>query len=818
MNHLDPSRPPAERAQVLLELMTIREKTHQLVGVLPHVLRGATGLNEDRVAAALANGVGHISGIGLAAGDAAGIASMANALQRYLVEDTRLGIPAIIHTEALAGIVGKGFTSFPTAIGMAATWNPNLVEAMADVIRRQARGVGIHQALNPVLDVARDARWGRVHETFGEEVLLVTAMGVSFVRGLQGQDLSDGVIATAKHFLGYSMTEGGQNLATTHFGPRELYDVYATPFEAAIRLAKLRSVMNSYSEIDGEPVGASSAVLTDLLRGRLGFEGTVVSDYQTLRYLVERQGVARSAGEIAAMSLVAGLDVELPSSWAYGTALENEVEEGRVSISFLNQAVLRVLHQKFELGLFECPFVKEDPVALRSLARAGRDIAATAARQSLTLVKNDNVLPFDPAVKKIAVIGPHASSAAAVFANYTYPTSLEMMRGLATGEAKMVGMEDMLAQMPESMRKAVEERTAAMRSIDLEQIAHDDYDALTLAEAIQQLLPEAEVTAVSGAGVLDSDPYDIDAAVLAAKDADVVVLALGGRSGAFEGRMTEGEGVDTADINLPARQTELARRVAEVGKPTAAVLFMGRPYGIAAIDEVVHGIVTAYYPGPEGTRALADVLFGRSTPSGKLPFTLPRHSGQVPIYQAHKRGSGDRRLPVDRFHGYADMPSTPLYPFGHGLSYTSFEYGDLTSESTIPVEGSLAVSFDIRNIGSCSGVEVVQLYASTQAIGITRPIQQLIGFSRVELEPGQAARVDMTIETSQLGFSGKDGRFIVEPGPVVLRLGSSSTDIRQETVVDLLGEVTDVSGSRSFLPSTVVQVLDPAPAAGFGQA
>ncbi|MEV7692196.1 glycoside hydrolase family 3 N-terminal domain-containing protein [Microbacterium sp. NPDC089189] len=807
--HRDAALAPADRALALMAQMTVREKAQQLVGILPHSLA-----TPDRVAAGLEHGIGHISGVNVMAGAPHVLAAANNAFQRFLVERTRLGIPAIVHNETLNGVLGKQFTSFPTPSGLAATWNSDLVGEMADLIRRQARSIGVTQALSPVLDIARDARWGRVHETYGEEVLLVTAMGVAFIGGLQGDDLADGVIATAKHFLAYGWTEGGQNLAATHLGPRELYDVYATPFEAAIALAGLGSVMNSYSEIDGEPVAASRAVLTDLLRGRLGFTGTVVSDYRTLDFLVDRQAAASDAEEAGALALHAGLDVELPGAFGYGATLAAAVEGGRIDETLLDTAVHRVLTQKFELGLFEAPFVSEDPIELEAIARDGGGIAADLAHQSLTMLRNDAVLPFDPAARRIAVVGPHADSALASFANYTYPASLEMMRGLATGQARLAGMEGMLGDMPPAMREAAAVRMEAMAAIDLDQVTRDDYGARSLADAVRDLLPDADVVAVPAIGVLAGDATQDDAgiadAVAAAHDADIVILALGGRSGAFAGLMTEGEGTDTADVSLPAHQIELARRVAAVGRPTAAVLFAGKPLAIAELDDAVPAILTAYYPGQAGTSAVARVLFGAASPQGKLPFTMPRATGQVPIYQSAKRGSGYRREIGDNFQRYADLEATPLYPFGHGLSYTSFAYGDLALEDeAIAVDGRIRARVAVRNTGDRSGVEVVQFYASCRTRGMTRPMQQLVGFARVPLEPGEERAVDVVIDMSQLGFSDAGGRFVTAPGTVVLMAGSSSDDIRARADLTVSGE-TAVVARRSYLPE--VRVSEPRPA------
>ena len=797
---------PAARAEDLLGRMTTLEKAVQLTGVLANDLGGRQGVRPDALQTHLAQGIGHVGAVGITSGDAAGIARLSNDVQRYLVESTRCGIPAILHNETLNGVVAKGFTAFPTAIGLAATWHPELVREMADLIRRQMRAVGMTQGLAPVLDIARDARWGRVHETYGEDVHLASVMGVAYVQGLQGEDLRDGVVATAKHFLGYAMTEGGQNMAATHLGPRELYDVHAAPFEAAIRIAGLRSVMNSYSEIDGDPVGISRAVLTDLLRGRLGFDGTVVSDYRTLYYIVERQGVAGSAEAAAGLGLAAGLDVELPSPYAYGEVLASAVDAGRVDGRLLDQSVRRLLVHKFELGLFENPYVDAEPVHLLAVASDGQELSRTLATESVTLLKNDGgVLPLRDDVRSVAVVGPHATTVMSGFANYSYPPVLEMLRGLLTGRSRMAGMEAALENMSPQEREAAQAQISAMSQLDPERTVRDDYGALSLAEALDAALPGAQVTAVRGTGVLDDEPADIDAAVTAAAAADVVVLAIGGRSAAFAGSATEGEGSDAATIDLPGNQLRLVREVAALGKPTVAVVVMGKPYALAEVEPHVSAIVTGYIGGPEAGAALADVLVGRTGPSGKLPFTIPRHVGQVPIHHAQKRGSGYRRTAADQFTGYVDLPSTPLYAFGHGLGYTNFEYGDVVVDrSEVGSGDEVRMRFTIRNTGEVPGVEVAQVYVEPTAVVVTRPVQQLAAFARAPLEPGEERQVEVTLPVAQLGYTCEDGRFVVDPGRVGVMVGAASDDVRSHASFTVIGTRTEVAEPHATLARVVV--------------
>lgn len=795
------SKSPTERANELIARMTLVEKAQQVTSIMPFALFGVNGLDADALDRHLADGIGHVAAAA-SGSDPQQIAGTVNEIQRYLVERTRLGIPAIMHAEALNGFVAAGYTSFPTAIGLAASWDPARVEAMAEVIRRQMRSVGVLQALAPVLDVARDARWGRVHETYGEDVYLVSAFSVAFVRGLQGQDLTGGVLATGKHFLGYSLTEAGQNMAATHLGPRELYDVYATPFEAAIKMAGMGSVMNSYSEIDGVPVGANRGVLTDLLRGRMGFTGSVVSDYGTVDGLRTRQGVASSLSEAGELALAAGLDVELPVASGYKT-LEDSIREGRLEEAVLDDAVRRVLVDKFKLGLFENPYVGNDPIELSTAQSEGAALSRELADESVTLLKNDGKLPLAKS-GRIAVIGPHADSAMVNFAAYTYPAVIDMVKGLSTGESRMAGLEGMTDPLSAETGAA---QLAQLMDIDSEDVARQVYGTQTLVEAIRAAAPDAIVESVEGVSIHPDDPQDLDAAVALAQEADVVILAIGGKAGWFGTRVTEGEGSDAARVELPDHQVALVDAVSATGTPLVGVLYQGRPLALAEVEPKLNAIVTGYYPGPNGSGALAAVLFGDTNPSGKLPYSMPRATGQLPLYISQKRGSGYQRTASDAFR-YIDLDITPLFHFGHGLSYTTFEYGDLElAADEVPTEGgSIVVSVELRNTGDRDGTEVVQLYAAQNATGVTRPVQQLIGFARVALAAGEGATVRFTIPTSQLGYSGIDGRFILEPGPVALAVGGSSEETPARGTVELSGNVVDLEGRRTYLSSAEVLV------------
>jgi len=808
----DPSLPIEKRIKDLLGRMTVEEKVAQLCGVMPVGLLGPSGLDPDKMKAVLGNGMGQISMLAMFGHKPPPeLARASNAIQKFLVEETRLGIPVIVHNEALNGFVAPEAPNFPTAIGLAATWSPELVENMTDLIRQQMRAAGVHQALSPVMDVARDARWGRVHETYGEDPYLCSAMSAAFVRGLQGSDLKEGVIATGKHFLGYGLSEAGQNMAATQIGQRELYETFARPFEAAIRDAGLASIMNSYSEIDGIPVGSSGKVLTDLLRGRMGFQGFVVSDYMTVMWLARRQGTATGPQEAGIQALTAGLDVELPNPWGYGPPLVEAVQKGLIREEVLDTAVQRVLEYKFRLGLFENPYADPGKVEPAYAEPENARLSHEMVCKSLTLLKNeDSLLPLPKELSTIAVIGPHADSVSVYFPGYTYPGVVGMFRSGAFSqreddEGSMAGVQDDMGLDPEAMQALVAEMAPMLVVDSVDEYVKQHYPAQSVLEAVKQVVATGtEVLYAQGCQVKDELAGGIAEAVAAAEKADVAILALGGQCG-WLGGGTEGEGRDTANVELPGAQRELLQAVAATGTPAVAVLFQGRPYAIPWAAEHVPAILVAYYPGQEGGAAIAGALFGDVNPGGRLPVTIPRHSGQVPIYHYHKMGSGYRRAEGDMHKEYTDMPTTPLYPFGHGLSYTTFAYSNLRlSAGQVDSRGAIEIACDVTNSGDVPGDEVVQLYLHDREATVTRPVQELAGFKRVGLEPGATCTVTFAVEMRQLGFYNREMEFVVEPGNIDVRIGSSSADIRLAGAFEITGDVVNVMGNRAFTSQVAV--------------
>jgi beta-glucosidase len=792
-DYRDARLPADERATLLLRELTVEEKCHQLVSVMPWTLVRADGSDSDEAEEWLKNPPGHVAQ--LITDTPAKLAQLVGSIQRQAVERTRLGIPVLFHQEALSGFLAGGHMSFPTGTGLAAAWSPELVQEMTELIRRQMIRTGIRHALSPVMDVALDPRWGRVHETYGEDPYLAAALSVAFTRGLQGDDLSRGVLATGKHFLGYALPVGGVNTSAYEGGMRQTRDLFAYPFEAAIQLAGLRSVMNSYADVDGIPVGASREVLTDLLRGVLGFDGFVSSDYTTLDQLVDRQRVADTPAEAACLAITAGLDVEMPKPYGYGHVLAEEVRRGNADITDVDTSVWRVLRAKFELGLFENPYPAEH-IDASAVAAEGTELSQELARRQVVLVKNEGLLPLAGGLN-VAVIGPHADAAKLQFATYTYAAWREGTDAVLSGElGNMLGSDDVTTPW----------YNALVTSVDPEQLVHERFGARSLAEEITDYA--GQVRTEPGTTLTRSLGEDaVDRAVQSARAADVVVLTLGGASLWFTGERTEGEASDTADISLPAAQTRLVEAVAATGKPIVVVLVQGRAYALPEVVRNAPAIVMASYAGPFGPKAIAEVLFGATNPSGKLPYSIPHHSGQIPVYHHQKAGSGYRNpLPPSVDQHYLDLEATPLYPFAHGLSYTDFDLDGLSHDPRVDTEGTARIALTVTNTGPVSGATIVQLYVRVNAKGITRPAQQLAGFCRVEAAPGESRRVTFRLAASQLGHTNVARAFAVEPARVDFFLGLDSDDRRVEGSFDLTGEPRVLtSAQRAFLSEAVTE-------------
>ncbi len=759
-DHRDPTLPIAERVERLLDQMTIEEKIAQLGSAWVFQLIEDGRLSDPKAHELLGHGLGHVTRISGASNlGATDAARLANEIQRFLVEKTRLGIPAIVHEEICSGLMARESIVYPQAIGVASTWEPVLVEAMAAAIGRQMRAMGAHHGLSPVLDVARDPRWGRTEETFGEDPYLVARMGTAFVEGLQGTDLTKGVAATAKHFVGYSASEGGLNWAPPHMGARELSEVYLHPFEAVVR-AGVASVMNAYSELDGIPCGADRALLTGLLREDWGFDGTVVADYFSVRQLESYHQVAVDGSDAARTALIAGIDVELPGTDCYGEPLLDGVRSGRIDVALIDTAVRRVLTSKFELGLFETPYVDVDLVASLIDTREERALARLIAEKSIVLLANDGVLPIEPGDGTIAVIGPNAHDWRNLYGDYTYPAHVESLLEMR---------HDNIFSVPFSGELSLE---GNMRPVP------------TVLDAMKTRFGD-RVAYARGCDVNDSSREGFEEAVAVARHASVVVMVMGDKAG-LTTDSTSGEGRDRLSLDLPGAQEDLARALIETGTPVVLVLVGGRPMGSEWAHQHSAAVVQAWLPGEEGAGAVADVLAGRVNPGGKLPISHPRSAGQIPVYYSHKVSGGRSQWKGD----YVDGAVAPLYPFGHGLSYTTFEIADLAvTPGEVSWDGEVTVTASVTNTGSMDGDEVVQIYVRDPVASLTRPVLELKAFARAHVPAGATRQVVFRIPVGQLGFYDSDLAYVVEPGTIQVHVGTSATAFHEA------GSFTVIAGS-----------------------
>lgn len=740
-----------EEVDRLLQQMTREEKVAQLCAVHAHRVMENNRFSPEKAEELLRHGIGQITRlVGHPGIEPREAAELGNRIQEFLQTKTRLKIPAMIHDECLSGLLAKRATVFPQAIGLGSTFSPDLVEKVTTAIRRQMRAFGIHQGLAPVLDIPRDPRWGRTEETFGEDPYLVSRMGAAYIRGLQGENLREGVVATAKHFTAYGISEGGRNLGPARVGERELREVFLFPFEVAIREAKAMSVMNAYHEIDGVPCAASWFLLTKILREEWGFEGIVVSDYEAIPMLVTFHRVAGSSKEAAAKAILAGIDLELPDVDCYGEPLLNAVREGLVSEAVLDEAVRRVLTVKYLLGLFEGTLSVNPDVAVSSLdTESDRKLAREVAQASMVLLKNDGILPLRKDFKTIAVIGPNAAQGLNLHGDYSYSLHIPSVQAWRGKEA----------------------------------VWEEVVPTVTVLEGIKnQVSSGTEVLYARGCDLLNPSREGFAEALEVARKAEVIIAVMGERAGLFK-QSISGEGSDRSDLLLPGIQRELLQELHQLGKPIVLVLVNGRPLSLAWEAENLPAILEAWYPGEEGGNAIAAVLFGDYNPAGRLPISFPKDVGQIPVYYTRKPSA---------FSDYLTMDAQPLFPFGHGLSYTEFAYEGLSVEpQSVTHLEKIIVSFRVKNVGAREGEEVIQLYIHDPLASLARPVKELKGFVRLKLSPGEGKTVRFTLFPDQFAFYDQFMRLVVEPGTFEIMVGSSSEDIRlrgsvtvtQETVL-----------------------------------
>jgi beta-xylosidase len=762
----DPERPVTERVADLLGRMTLEEKAAQLGSAWMGSSGDGDGVApmqdafyDDEAAPfeeLIKHGLGQLTRVfgTRPVSAAAGMRAMA-ALQAQVVASSRFGIPAVAHEECLTGFAAWTATIFPTPLAWGASFDPALIGEMSRYFGSTMHAAGVHQGLAPVLDVTRDYRWGRVEETIGEDPYLVGSIGTAYVQGLQAA----GVEATLKHFVGYSASRAGRNMGPVSMGSRELADVMLVPFEMALLLGGAKSVMPTYVDIDGVPASADPCLLTTLLRDELGFDGLVVSDYYAVSFLEIQHAVAGSPAAASALALAAGLDVELPNTRCFGEPLVTAITSGDVPEELVDRAVSRVLRQKIRLGLLDPGWTPVPGVAASAQAAdldppAQRAVARRLAEESVILLANPvAALPLAKAAK-VAMVGPLADEPLAFFGCYSMPRHLGHLN-------------------------------------------HTDGPGVEVATLLDALREEgADVTYEPGCSVRETDKSGFDAAVGTARCAEVIVAVVGDEAGLF-GHGTSGEGCDVTDLRLPGVQEDLLHALADTGKPVIAVLVTGRPYALGDVADRMAAVVQAFFPGEEGGHAIAGVLTGRVTPSGRLPVEVPRSPGSQPSTYLRSANAAQ--------HSGSSVDPTPLYAFGHGLSYTTFEYSDLAlSAQEVATDGSVEISCTVRNAGEVSGAEVVQLYLSDPVAQVARPERWLAGFSRVGLAPGEAKRVSFRLHADRTSFAGLSGKRVVEPGAIGVAIGGASDCLPLSDTFTLTGPLRVVGASRVLDTPAVV--------------
>ncbi len=753
--YLDPSLPIEVRVEDLLRRMTLEEKVAQMLSMWQTkrlIVDDQRRFDPSRAPEWFKLGIGRIERPSEYFASAREAAEFTNAIQRWVKENTRLGIPVLFHEEALHGIQAAGATSYPQAIALASTWNPELGEQVYARIAREVRARGVHQVLTPVVDVGRDPRWGRIEETFGEDPFLVGEMGKAAVWGLQGRRLPlgrDRVIATLKHMAGHGQPESGINVAPVFFGERHLREVFLYPFREAIEKAGALSVMASYNEIDGIPSHANVWMLRRVLREEWGFQGTIVSDWFALRQLITKHRVAVDEAEAARRALEATVDIELPDFDVYPVLLEL-VRRGAVPEQAIDAAVRRLLWAKFAVGLFDGEVYVDPAEAERVNASAeDRALALEAARQAMILLKNDGLLPLDAGrLRRVAVIGPHAG---------------EVLLGGYSGRPRFTV----------SILEGIRERLRGQAEVAYAEGVRITEDSVFTREAQPHLGGERAYPRWVADTVVWADPEAnqkrIEEAVALARTSDVVILVVGGNEQTSREAWALDHRGDRMSLRLPGDQEKLVQAVSEVGVPVVMVVIGGQPYVITDLVNRVGAILWGWYLGQETGRAVAEVLFGDYNPAGRLPITLPRHEGQLPVYYSYK---------PSKELDYVDGEASPLFPFGYGLSYTRFAYRSVRVEpDRVGGCGTVRVLVEVENVGDRPGDEVVQVYVRDPVSSVTRPVKELRGFRRVHLGVGERKSVTFVLDGEAFAFYGLEMHRVVEAGKLEVLVGGNSEDL-----------------------------------------
>lgn len=784
------------RAQALLEELSLEEKMAQVNCIFPF---GEGYQDYKSIEESTPFGIGQVSTLEMrriqTLEDAA---RWQKKVQTIIVNNSPHNIPAIFHMEGLCGAFIQDAASFPSGIGRGSGWDPKLEEQIGEIVSRQEAACGITHVLAPVLDISRDSRMGRQGETYGEDPALASALGAAYTRGIQKNETAGRKTeSVAKHFLAFHHSQGGIHGTHSSTTERELREIYAKPFQAAVRESHLRGIMPCYCSIDGEPVHSSKKLLSGLLREEMGFDGICVSDYGGVGNVHHVQHVGESEAEAGLMCMEAGLDMELPSAAGYNERLRQMFQNGEADINILDTLVLRVLEAKFRMGLYDNPYaLQKDALKAAFYREEDWEVSYRSAQESMVLLKNNGALPMKSSVKKLALIGPHADSPRKFFGGYTHLCMMESTYAAANSIAGVNGVQQMDASKIQTVpgTNIQSDETEVLDAI----LRRQKPDCKSLLEELKVRMPDTEIIYAYGYPIAGADQSGFAKALQAVEAADAVILTLGGKHGTCS-MASMGEGVDASNINLPQCQDEFIRLAAEYQKPLIGVHFDGRPISSDAADQYLDAILEAWNPSEAGAKAVADVLLGRYNPGGRLPVSTAYHAGQIPIYYNHPWGSAWHQGESIGFVNYVDLPHTPRYCFGHGLSYTQFCYSDLRiSEAEIGAGESVEISLNVKNIGGRRGDEVVQLYLSDRFASVTRPVKELAGFLRLTLEPEESRRVVFLVEASQSAFLDWEMRWKVEKGIIDVQVGSSSQDIHLEGAYKIKEDAWILGRERAF--------------------
>lgn len=794
--YLNAALSPEERAEDLLGKMSLEEKMGQVNCVFP--FSGMMDLVKKTIQKS--HGIGQISTLHMRMSNSLEeAAAWQRDLQKTAMEASEHHIPAVFHMEGLSGAFIPDAVSFPSGIARGSSWNPELERKIAQVVGKEETACGVTQTFAPVLDISRDSRMGRQGETYGEDPALASAMGAAYTKGVQ--EVSEGgrkTDATAKHFVGFHDSEGGIHTAHSNVTPRLVREIYGRPFQAAMTEGNLKGIMPCYCSMDGEPASASEELLTGLLREEMGFDGVCVSDYCGVSHVHSIHHVGETMADAGLLCMKAGMDVELPMSDGYSDGLKEMFAEGKADIEILNRAVYRILTAKFRMGLFEHPFALEGEELQKGFFTGEEaELTMESAREGIILLKNDGTLPIRKNCKKILVVGPHAAQPRFYFGGYTH---ISMVESVYAAKDTMAGVDDGREEVDDAQIRKV---PGTKIQLDEEKVFDDVLkkvkpECRSILEVLKEKLPNTEIVYAKGYEIAGDNLVGAEEVLKLAEGADLILVTLGGKYGTGS-IASMGEGIDATDINLPKCQDDFIQKAAELGIPMVGVHFGGRPVSSDAADEKLNALAEAWTLSEASAEAVGEVLTGEYNPSGKLPVCVAYNAGQIPIYYNHPWGTAWHLAESIGFPDYVDCPHTPRYFFGHGLSYTSYEYKALKinqkeTRPDMPVE----ISFKVKNTGKYAGTEIAQLYIRDIYASQTRPVKELAGFKRVLLNPGEEKKVVFTLHPSQMAFLDRDMKWKIEKGEIQVEIGSSSEDIRLKDAFQITEDAWINGKKRAF--------------------